>query len=116
LGNEAWLGDFRFYVDQRTIVPRSFFAELLAGDGLEPWLPEVNNALDLCTGSGCLAILMAHAFPSARIVGADLSDDALAVARRNVDEYALEAQVELVKTDVFSALDGRCFDLIVTNP
>ena len=118
LVNEAWLGDFRFYVDSRVIVPRSFFAELL-GDGLSPWLPEhgeVREALDLCTGSGCLAILMAHVFPNARVVGADLSDDALAVAQRNVEDYGLQAQVELVKTDVFSGLAGRRFDLIVSNP
>lgn len=119
LVNEAWLGDFRFYVDPRVIVPRSFFAELLGDDGLAPWLPEggdVREALDLCTGSGCLAILMAHVFPNAHVVGADLSDDALAVARRNVDDYGLQDRVELVRSDVFSGLEGRRFDLIVSNP
>lgn len=118
LVNEAWLGDFRFYVDSRVIVPRSFFAELL-GDGLSPWLPEhgeVHSALDLCTGSGCLAIVMGHVFPNAYVVGADLSDDALAVARRNVEDYGMGDQVELVKSDVFSGLAGRRFDLIVSNP
>lgn len=118
LVNEAWLGDFRFYVDSRVIVPRSFFAELL-GDGLSPWLPghgEVRDALDLCTGSGCLAIVMGHVFPNAHVVAADLSDDALAVARRNVEDYGMQDQVELVKTDVFSGLAGRRFDLIVSNP
>lgn len=118
LVNEAWLGDFRFYVDSRVIVPRSYFAELL-GDGLSPWLPEhgeIRNALDLCTGSGCLAILMGHLFPNAHVVAADLSEDALAVARRNVDDYGMQDQVELVRSDVFSGLSGRRFDLIVSNP
>lgn len=118
LVNEAWLGEFRFYVDERVIVPRSFFAELLE-DGLAPWVedPEaVGSALDLCTGSGCLAVLMAHAFPDADIVAADLSDDALEVARRNVTDYGLEDRIELVHSDVFSGLAGRRFDLIVSNP
>ncbi len=118
LTGEAWLGDFRFKVDPRVIVPRSFFAELL-GDGFSPWIndaQEVTDALDLCTGSGCLAILMAHVFPNARIVGADLSADALEVAHENVGDYGLEEQVELVQTDVFASLDGRQFDLIISNP
>lgn len=116
--NEAWLGDFRFYVDQRVIVPRSYFAELL-GDGLSPWIEDeasVAEALDLCTGSGCLAILMAHVFPNSHVVAADLSDDALAVARRNVADYRLDDRIELVRSDVFDALAGRRFDLIVCNP
>jgi len=118
LVNEAWLGEFRFYVDERVIVPRSFFAELLE-DALAPWVadPEaVGSALDLCTGSGCLAVLMAHAFPQANIVAADLSADALAVAHRNVCDYGLQTRIELVRSDVFSGLDGRRFDLIVCNP
>src|SRR5690606_37444812 len=84
-----------------------------------PWLPEhgeIRNALDLCTGSGCLAILMGHLFPNAHVVAADLSEDALAVARRNVDDYGMQDQVELVRSDVFSGLSGRRFDLIVSNP
>ncbi|ANQ85200.1 50S ribosomal protein L3 N(5)-glutamine methyltransferase [Azoarcus olearius] len=115
---EAWLGEFRFHVDERVIVPRSFFAELLE-EGMAPWVedPEqVSSALDLCTGSGCLAILMAHAFPNAQIVGVDLSDDALDVAAENVADYGLEDRVELVKSDVFDALDGRRFDFILSNP
>ncbi len=118
LAQEAWLGNFRFYVDERVIVPRSFFAELLE-DGLAPWVEDpdgIASALDLCTGSGCLAILMAHAFPNADIVGADLSDDALAVATRNVADYGLEERIELVRSDVFSTLNGRRFDLIISNP
>jgi ribosomal protein L3 glutamine methyltransferase len=115
---EAWLGDFRFKVDPRVIVPRSFFAELLE-DGFSPWIEDaeaVGSVLDLCTGSGCLAILMAHAFPNAIVTAVDLSDDALAVAGENVAAYGLEERIELVKSDVFSALDGRRFDFILSNP
>jgi ribosomal protein L3 glutamine methyltransferase len=118
LTHEAWLGDFRFYVDERVIVPRSFIAELLR-EQLQPWVedPEaVSSALDLCTGSGCLAILMAHAFPHAHVDAVDLSVDALEVARRNVADYGLEARVELVQSDLFAALQGRRYDLIVSNP
>lgn len=118
LTHEAWLGDFSFYVDERVIVPRSFIAELLR-EQLSPWVedPEiVTSALDLCTGSGCLAILMAHAFPNAEIDAADLSPDALEVAKRNVMDYALEGQVHLVQSDLFAALEGRSYDLIISNP
>ncbi|HWS12831.1 MAG TPA: 50S ribosomal protein L3 N(5)-glutamine methyltransferase [Rhodocyclaceae bacterium] len=118
LTNEAWLGDFRFYVDERVIVPRSYFAELLE-EALAPWIPDperIDSALDLCTGSGCLAIVMAHAFPHARIDAADLSADALEVARRNVADYGLGERVELVRSDLFGALAGRRYDLIVSNP
>ncbi len=114
----AWLGDFRFKVDPRVIVPRSFFAELL-GDGLEPWIQDVHgvsDALDLCTGSGCLAILMSHVFPNAHVVGADLSEDALSVARDNVKAYALEDRIELVSSDVYTGVSGQRFDLIISNP
>ncbi len=109
LVKEAWLGDFRFYVDERVIVPRSFFAELL-DEGFSPWIEDpdtVTSALDLCTGSGCLAILMAHVFPNADIAAVDLSEDALAVARRNVDDYGLGDQVELIRSDVFSNVGDR---------
>ncbi|MCX7174850.1 MAG: 50S ribosomal protein L3 N(5)-glutamine methyltransferase [Proteobacteria bacterium] len=118
LTNEAWLGEFRFYVDQRVIVPRSYFAELL-GEGLAPWIEEaeqIHQALDLCTGSGCLAILMAHAFPEARIDAVDLSADALAVAHRNVSEYGLEERIHLVECDLFAGLGKRRYDLILSNP
>ncbi len=118
LTHEAWLGEFPFYVDERVIVPRSYFAELLA-DGLSPWIEEpgqVNRALDLCTGSGCLAILMAHAFPDAKIDAVDLSADALEVARRNVADYSLAERVTLVESDLFEALAGRRYDLILSNP
>ena len=116
--NEAWLGDFHFYVDERVIVPRSFCAELL-GEGLEPWIEDafaVESALDLCTGSGCLAVIMAHCFPAATIVASDISPDALAVAGRNVADYGLEQRIERVESDVFGELGGRRFDLIVANP
>jgi ribosomal protein L3 glutamine methyltransferase len=116
LTHEAWLGEYRFYVDRRVIVPRSFIAELLRA-GLEPWLPQrVRNALDLCTGSGCLAVLLAKRFPEARVDASDLSTDALAVARRNVARYRLGRRIRLVRSDLFLALRGRRYDLIVSNP
>lgn len=122
LTNEAWLGDYKFYVDERTIVPRSYFAELLHED-LAPWLEEpasIGTALDLCTGSGCLAILMAHTFPNARIDATDLSADALEVAARNVADYGLDEQIALIQSDVFDALQDehgkRIYDLIISNP
>ncbi|HCX32245.1 MAG TPA: 50S ribosomal protein L3 N(5)-glutamine methyltransferase [Rhodocyclaceae bacterium] len=118
LTNEAWLGDFRFYVDPRVIVPRSYIAELLP-DALSPWVSEteaVGSALDLCTGSGCLAVLLAHAFPNALIDAADLSAGALEVARRNVADYGLERRIRLVRSDLFEALAGRRYDVIVSNP
>jgi ribosomal protein L3 glutamine methyltransferase len=118
LTNEAWLGDDRFYVDQRVIVPRSHIAELLH-EQLSPWVDDpwaVKKALDLCTGSGCLAILAAIAFPEARVDAVDLSRDALAVARRNVDDYELADRVALVESDAFAALKGKRYDVIVSNP
>ncbi|GHT80746.1 50S ribosomal protein L3 glutamine methyltransferase [Betaproteobacteria bacterium] len=118
LVNEAWLGDFHFYVDQRVIVPRSFFAELL-DQRLAPWVeqPEaLTSALDLCTGSGCLAIVMAEAFPNADIVAADISPAALEVAEQNVTDHALDDRIELVESDLFARLDERLFDLILCNP
>jgi ribosomal protein L3 glutamine methyltransferase len=118
LTREAWLGDFRFYVDERVIVPRSFVAELLR-ERLTPWLPEtatVSRALDLCTGSGCLAIMLASFFPETTVVATDVSTVALEVAARNVRDYGLSARVELVESDVFSNIGGQRFDLIVANP
>lgn len=118
LTHEAWLGDFRFYVDERVIVPRSFIAELLR-EQLAPWVAdpeEVTTALDLCTGSGCLAILLAHAFPHAQVDAVDLSPDALDVARRNISDYGLAQQVTPIESDLFKALAGRRYDVIVSNP
>lgn len=115
---EAWLGPNRFHVDERVIVPRSFIAELLRAR-LVPWIAQparVRSALDLCTGSGCLAILTALAFPKATVDAADLSPDALAVARRNVADYRLGGRVRLVQSDLFGALAERTYDLIVSNP
>jgi ribosomal protein L3 glutamine methyltransferase len=115
---EAWLGDHRFYVDGRVIVPRSFIAELLR-DRLSPWRPrsrEVRRALDLCTGSGCLAILLALAFPRATLDATDVSRAALAVARRNLRAYRLGERVSLVRTDLFASLEPARYDLIVANP
>jgi ribosomal protein L3 glutamine methyltransferase len=114
---EAWLGGLRFYVDRRVIVPRSLAAELLRDEGLRPWLRRpVRRALDLCTGSGCLAILLAHAYPKATIDASDVSARALAVARRNVAHYRLGRRVRLVRGDLFDALAGHRYDLIVCNP
>lgn len=118
LTHEAWLGPHRFYVDERVIIPRSFIAELLHEE-LSPWImepTEVRAALDLCTGSGCLAILAALTFPEARVDAADLSPDALAVAKRNVRDYALAERVTLVESDMWAALAGRKYDLILSNP
>ncbi|MDO8347902.1 MAG: 50S ribosomal protein L3 N(5)-glutamine methyltransferase [Rugosibacter sp.] len=116
--NEAWLGPYRFYVDERVIVPRSYFAELLE-DGLAPWVedPEaVTSALDLCTGSGCLAIVMAHAFPNASIDAIDISPAALAVARRNITGHGLAEDVQAIESDLFAAVPGKRYDLILSNP
>ena len=118
LTHEAWLGDFRFYVDERVIVPRSYIAELLRED-LAPWLVsprKIRSALDLCTGSGCLAILLAHSFPRARIDATDIAADALRVARRNVAQYQLKSRISLLKSDLFSGLGEKRYDLIVSNP
>lgn len=118
LTHEAWLGDYRFHVDERVIVPRSFIAELLR-EQLAPWIQDpwaVRNVLDLCTGSGCLAILAAEAFPEAGVDAVDLSPDALAVARRNVDDYGLQQRIRLIESDAFAALEGCRYDLIISNP
>ena len=118
LTHEAWLGEFSFYVDERVIIPRSFIAELLQTQ-LSPWITEpdrVTAALDLCTGSGCLAILMAHAFENAQIDAADISAQALAVAHKNVQDYGLEQRIYLIESDLFSALSGKRYDLIISNP
>ena len=118
LTHEAWLGDFRFYVDPRVIVPRSFIAELLP-DALHPFVGDADGvaaALDLCTGSGCLAVLLAHAYPNAEIDAADISADALAVAQRNVRDYGLDGRINLVRSDLFGNLPEKRYDLIVCNP
>lgn len=116
--NEAWLGNYRFYVDERVIVPRSFIAELIP-DQFAPWVddPEtVTNILELCTGSGCLPIMLADAFPNAHVDTVDISPDALAVARRNVDDYELQDRITLIESDLYANLPKKKYNLIVTNP
>ncbi len=116
LTGEAWLHGFRFHVDERVIVPRSYLAPLIL-EHFDPWLAEpeiVGRALDLCTGSGCLAILLAHAFPQAEVDAVDLSADALEVARHNVAEHGVP--VRLLQSDLFAGLSGERYDLIVSNP
>lgn len=114
--HEAWLCGLPFYVDRRVIVPRSHIAELLA-ERLQPWRrAAVRRVLDLCTGCGCLAILAARAFPRVRVDASDLSNAALAVARRNVSRYRLGNRVRLIRSDVFANLKGERYDLIVSNP
>jgi len=116
--NEAWLGTYNFYVDERTIVPRSFIAELIP-QYFAPWVNEpegVSNILELCTGSGCLAIMMADAFPDAHVDAVDISPDALEVARRNVDTYKLQDRVTLIQSDLYANAPDKKYDLIITNP
>ena len=121
---EAWLRGFKFYVDERVIVPRSFIAELLdfseSGEhGLQPWIehPElINTAADICTGSGCLGILLANAFPDAAIDVVDLSPDAIAVCNINIKNYDLQGQITAIESDMFNALTGKTYDLIISNP
>jgi ribosomal protein L3 glutamine methyltransferase len=115
---EAWMHGFRFHVDERVIVPRSFIGELLQ-DGLQPYVedPEqVSAVLELCTGSGCLAILAAHAFPNADIDAVDLSAPALEVAARNVADYKLDDRVALFEGDLYAPLAERRYDVIISNP
>ncbi|EGI77801.1 50S ribosomal protein L3 N(5)-glutamine methyltransferase [Hylemonella gracilis] len=120
LTREAWLQGVPFYVDERTIVPRSFIAELIAdadGQGtLDAWLGEDTSAvLDLCTGNGSLAVLAALAWPEVRVDGADISDEALAVARINIDKHGLQERVQLLKSDGLAQV-ARSYDLILCNP
>jgi ribosomal protein L3 glutamine methyltransferase len=118
LVKEAWLQGLKFYVDERVLIPRSFIAELLNND-LSPWIefPEmIESAADICTGSGCLGILLASVFPNAAIDVVDISQDAIDVANINIANYGLETQVTAIKSDMFSALKGKKYDLIISNP
>jgi ribosomal protein L3 glutamine methyltransferase len=116
--NEAWLGTYNFYVDERVLVPRSFIAELIP-QMFSPWISDpdsVENVLELCTGSGCLAIMMADAFPNAVVDAVDISKDALAVAERNIRDYKLEGRVNPIESDLYENVPFKKYDLIVTNP
>ncbi len=116
LTREAWLAGVPFYVDERAIVPRSFIAELLADGGIDPWLSDrTRRVLDLCTGNGSLAVLAAMAWPEVAVTGADLSPDALAVARINVEKHGLQERVQLIESDGLTACPGP-WDLILCNP
>lgn len=115
---EAWLQGFKFYVDERVLIPRSFIAELLAND-LSPWIefPEmIESAADICTGSGCLGVLLANSFPNAAIDVIDISQDAIDVCNINIANYGLENQITAIKSDMFSALVGKKYDIIISNP
>ena len=115
---EAWLQGLKFYVDERVLIPRSFIAELLNTD-LSPWVefPEmIESAADICTGSGCLGVLLASVFPNAAVDVIDISQDAIDVANINIANYGLDAQVTAIKSDMFSALTGKKYDIIISNP
>ena len=116
LTREAWLQGVPFYVDERAIVPRSFIAEIIADGSIDEWLTnQTRNVLDLCTGNGSLAVLAALAWPDVAVTGADLSPDALAVARINVDKHGLHERVRLIESDGLAACPGP-WDLILCNP
>ena len=116
LTREAWLQGVSFFIDERAIVPRSLIAEVLADGTIDAWLSDqTKQVLDLCTGNGSLAVLAALAWPEVQVTGADISDDALAVAAINVERHELDERVRLVHSDGLSALPGP-FDLILCNP
>jgi ribosomal protein L3 glutamine methyltransferase len=116
LTHEAWLQGVPFYVDERCIVPRSFIAELLADGSIDPWLDEATHrVLDLCTGNGSLAVLAAMAYPDVTVDAADISDDALAVARINIDKHQLQERISLLHSDGLASVNGP-YDLILCNP
>ena len=116
LTQEAWLQGIPFYVDERSIVPRSFIAELIAEGAFDAWLSDTSHSfLDLCTGNGSLAILCAMAYPEIEVVGADISKDALAVAKINVDQHQLSNRIQLVESDGLQGL-MQTFDCIICNP
>lgn len=117
LVKEAWFGGYRFYVDQRVIIPRSPIAELIE-DEFSPWVEEgtITSILDLCTGSGCIAVACALMLGDVEVDAVDISPDALAVAKINVDRYGVESQVNLIESDLFTAIGDKQYDIIVSNP
>jgi ribosomal protein L3 glutamine methyltransferase len=119
LTHSAWIQGHKFYCDERVIIPRSFIGELLARDGLSSVVGNgtgITRVLDLCTGSGCLAILAALAFPRAEVDASDISGDALEVARRNISTYGLERRIKLHQSDLFETLAAQKYDLVIANP
>jgi ribosomal protein L3 glutamine methyltransferase len=115
---QAWLGTYAFYVDERVLVPRSFIAELVPQQ-FSPWVEDpwaVENILELCTGSGCLAIMMADAFPNSVVDAVDISRDALDVAEQNIREYKLEGRVNPIESDLYQNVPFKLYDMIITNP